>query len=195
MQLAEIKKHPYFPFRDFRENDLSFLLLELYWVELFSSALSGARATDPGLSGWSAATPADRTDGNPILHMENRAVSPVRTLRIIQRENTNDLPELDILNMTPVRYFRDAFVPFAPGITHEAVDIDGVSPIEELVISADVSHASETYCLSLIRRWCLDIEPVATVEPLIDSYWKMVKSKLIEVDRPDLADSRNKAAP
>jgi hypothetical protein len=75
----QIKNHPLFPFGDFKSNDLAFLLLELYWAELFKSVL-----TEEGeltLDRWQPQSPADR-DGNPILHVVDRSVMPLRALRI-----------------------------------------------------------------------------------------------------------------
>ena len=40
--LSQIKAHPNFPFGDFRDNPMSFLMVELYWVELFSEVVGDA---------------------------------------------------------------------------------------------------------------------------------------------------------
>lgn len=45
MQRSEIEGHPSFPFNDFRTNDASFLLLDLYWPAVLSQAL-GDEAAD-----------------------------------------------------------------------------------------------------------------------------------------------------
>ena len=39
MKISEFKTHPLFPFMDFRENDASFLLLELFWTVVAKDAL------------------------------------------------------------------------------------------------------------------------------------------------------------
>ena len=39
MNRPEIEAHPLYPFTDFRRNDASFLLLELYWPAVIASAL------------------------------------------------------------------------------------------------------------------------------------------------------------
>ncbi len=39
LNLEEYRKHPLFPFSDFRTNDASFLLLELFWTQVAREAL------------------------------------------------------------------------------------------------------------------------------------------------------------
>ena len=39
MKVFDYKKHPLFPFADFRTNDASFLLLELFWTQVAREAL------------------------------------------------------------------------------------------------------------------------------------------------------------
>jgi hypothetical protein len=138
--LEELRRHPYYPFRDFGGNDLSFLLLELYWAELLRAALRGAK--EPEESGRLVVplSPAER-DGNPILHVIDRSLPVPRVLRVIQRFNTEDLPALDLDQLSPVRFIADAYVPFAPGLTYGAVDSDGDTAVDELVIASDVSSA------------------------------------------------------
>ncbi len=40
--LSQIKAHPNFPFGNFRDNPMSFMMLELYWVELFREVVGDA---------------------------------------------------------------------------------------------------------------------------------------------------------
>jgi len=61
MKLEQIKQHPDFPFRDFRSDDLQFLMLELYWAELLRDSLPEATAAD-----WGPEWAADPSDGNPM---------------------------------------------------------------------------------------------------------------------------------
>ena len=64
MNLAQLRSHPSFPFSGFLKNDLEFLLLELFWVELFRSSLG----TPEPIANWTPLYPAER-DGSPILVM------------------------------------------------------------------------------------------------------------------------------
>jgi hypothetical protein len=176
--LAQIKQHPHYPFRDFGTNNLSFLMLELYWAELFREAVSDAGAVRV----WTPRMPADRQDGNPMLSLIDRSRGPFRALRVIQRFNTEGLPELDLRNPVPVRFKEDAYVPFVPGLTYGGMDEDGSTPLEELVISSDVSEACEQRSRDLIRNWCADRVPVAAMQKQIDDYWAWVQSHLIAVE-------------
>lgn len=102
MTLDQIKKHPLFPFRDFRSNDLAFHFLELYWEELFKSSSTSSN----GLSmiEWTPLSAPDRDDANPIFHAIDRSTIPPRALRIIQRFNEDNLVELDLEKHSPIRF-------------------------------------------------------------------------------------------
>jgi hypothetical protein len=175
--LAQIKQHPYYPFRNFRSDDLSFLLLEMYWAELFRNAVDGSEQ----LGAWTVQTPADREDGNPILHVINRKTRPGRALRVIQRFNTEGLPELDLATMTPVPFRDDAYVPFVPDLSRNALDDDGSTPIDELLISADVSPTCERLCLEWFRRWCVDLQDPLDIQAALDAYWTQVRHNLVQL--------------
>lgn len=175
MELRQIKSHPYFPFRNFRSDDLAFLLLELYWVELFKDIVPPS-----AVESWRPQFPADRADGNPILHVINRSMSPPRALRIIQRFNEDRLVELDLDRMSEVRFSGDAYVPFVPGLTEEAVDEDGTTPVDELVISSDISESCERLAREFIKAWCVEPMMKTAMRERIDAYWKRIRSHLIE---------------
>lgn len=179
MTLDQIKRHPYYPFRDFRSNDLSFLMLELYWAELFRAVLTESGASK-AIENWIPQAPAERTDGNPILDVMNRSTSPLRELRIIQRFNTEGLAELDLGNPVPVHFSGDAYVPFVPGLTYGATDEGGVAAVEELVISSDISEACERLNREFIRKWCVDRVSVETMQQVLDGYWNLVRKNLVE---------------
>lgn len=179
MTLEELRRHPYYPFRDFGGNDLSFLLLELYWAELLRSALRSAK--EPEESGRPVAplSPAER-DGNPILHVIDRSLPVPRVLRVIQRFNTEDLPALDLDQLSPVRFITDAYVPFAPGLTDGAVDSDGDTAVDELVIASDVSSACERLFASLVHEWYVERVTPQVMQRTLDAYWKAVEENLIQ---------------
>ena len=177
MTLPEIKRHPSFPFRDFVTEDLSFLLLELYWAELFRSVLqdAGHPAQD-----WVPMFPADRLEGNPILFLTNRTLQPFREIRIIQNSNPDKLPELNLEHLAPMHFTGDAYVPFVPGLTYGATDSDGVTPAEELVLHSDVSEACERLNRSFLRKWCVEHVSVASMQEALNAYWGLVQQNLIE---------------
>jgi len=176
MKLDRIKSHPDFPFVLYRENDLQFLMLEMYWAELLRDALPEAIATD-----WRPEWPADAEDGNPILSVSNRAITPPRMLRVIQRSNDKKLPELDLESFSKVQYYDDAYVPFVPGITYGGLDQDMVNPIEELVISSAVSASCERLFRYCVQLWCVERVAQTRMEEVLASYWTKVRASLVEL--------------
>jgi hypothetical protein len=179
VNLNQIKQHPYYPFRDFDGNDLSFLLLELYWAELLRWTLRAAPGAQATVSLPKPICPAER-DGNPILHVVDRSLPLPRTLRVIQRFNTENLPALDLDTFSPVGFTGDAYVPFVPGLTYGAVDSDGSSPIEELVISSDISSACERLFELFVHKWYVERVTPQAMQQSLDAYWKAVEENLIE---------------
>ena len=175
MTLDDIRRHPHYPFADFQGNDLSFLMLELYWVELFAHALAQAGG-DAGH--WQPQAPADREDGNPILQLINRQLQPPRVLRVVQRFNTEHLPALDLQTLAPVATTGDVYVAFVPGLTTGAVDDDGSSPIDELVISSDLSPACEKLFAHFAARWCAQPVSEAQMRQAEQAYWARVNAAL-----------------
>jgi hypothetical protein len=175
MTIDELKRHPYYPLRRFRSDDLAFLLLELYWVELFRGVLSETPKGGQDIVRWEPQCPADREEGNQIFHVADRSVSPPRALRIVQRFNTEGLPELDLPSFAPLRFARDAYVAFVPDPTVGATDDDGMTPIEELVVASDVSEPCERFARTLIRQWCLERVSVAVMRSMLDAYWTRVR--------------------
>jgi hypothetical protein len=123
MKLGRIKRHLYFPFRDFRSSDLSLPMLELYWAELFLTVLTES-GVHKAVEKWIPQASAGRMDGNPILVVMDRVSSPLRRLRIMQRFNSEGLVELDLDNPVPVHFSGDAYEPFVPGLTYGATDDD-----------------------------------------------------------------------
>lgn len=173
--LDEIKRHPSFPFRNFRTDDLDFLMLELYWAELFREAIPQAAH---GV--WKPAQPADRDEGNPILSVINRDITPPRKLRTIIRFNDEGLPELDLDTFAPVQFEHDAFVPFVPDISRGALDEDMTTPIQEIVISTSLSDSCERLFREYVQLWCAQLIPEARMAALLEEYWKKVDASLIQ---------------
>ena len=181
MNLEDIKAHPDFPFSEFQNNDLQFLMLELYWAELFRSAALTDQGSALHSDQWQVRYPADRDEGNPILSLINRGMLPPRALRVIQRFNTEQLPALILEDLAPVEYRDDVYVPFVPDLTGGAIDDDGQSPIEELVISSDVSPPCEALFSALIQDWCVKQVGLEKMQTTLDAFWVKVRKNLIQL--------------
>lgn len=175
MNLDEIKRHPNFPFRNFCTDDLEFLMLELYWAELFKNALPQGL-----IEVWNPELPADR-EGNPILFVVNRSVISPRILRVIVRFNDQHLAELNLDTFEKVQFKDDAFVPFVPDLTRGALDEDMITPIEELVISSSVSDSCERLFREYVKLWCCEWLSVDNMLVRLNDYWNKINSSLVEV--------------
>ena len=179
MNLNELKRHPYYPFLDFETNALSFLLLELYWAELFRDVVT-ASGTRPPPSNWLSWFPAYFPDGNPIFHVIDRSCTPPRTLRIIQRFNERNLQAFDYENPVLIRYKAGAYVPFVPDLTYGSTDEDAVTPIEELLISSEITPACERLNREFIAMWCVERVSVEAMQQQLKVYWDFVGPYLID---------------
>lgn len=175
MTLEQIKAHPLYPFSGFRDDDLQFLMLELYWAELFRRNLPTTIVGD-----WQPEWPADPEEGNPILHVANRKLMPPRMLRVIQKHNLEHLPELNLETFDPVYYRSDAYVAFAPDLTRAGLDEDMVTPIDELVIFSDVCEQCELLFEWYVQRWCVDHASAQVMEKPIAAYWARVEASLVQ---------------
>lgn len=181
MRLEEIRLHPYFPFHDFESNDLSFLLVELYWAELIRMILSGLDGRSYAAN-WLPAVPADRLDGNPILQIVDRTLSPPRQVRIIQKFNMPRVPEFDLDTLALLRFRGEVHLPFSPSLTYEALDEDGTTPMEELVIFSDISSPCERLNQQFISKWCIERITVSAMEQMLDGYWSIIRANLVNDD-------------
>ena len=152
--LAQIKAHPYFPFTDFRDNPMSFLMLELYWVELFAEVVGNA------VSEWQPLSDAS-PDGNPILSLVN--VSHARALRVIQKVNDDSKPMFPDAKGEGVYYGLQAWL-------NVGRTSDGDVELNELVMFADVSEYAEPEARSFIKLHCVELAPETVVEEAISAY-------------------------
>ena len=176
MKLEQIKAHPLYPFSGFRTDDLQFLMLELYWAELFRGSVP-----DIAVGDWQPEWPADPEDGNPILHIANRHITPPRMLRVIQKHNLGQLPELNLRTFDLTYYRDDAYVPFAPGLTRGGLDEDMVTPIDELVIFSDVCEQCELLFKRYVQLWCVDRTSAQNMEKQIAAFWARVEASLVQL--------------
>ncbi len=175
MTLDKIKNHPQFPFVNFQKNNIDFLMLELYWVELFSDILG-----ENIVKSWKPELVADQEDGNPIFVVANRNNNVPRIIRVIQRFNIRALPELNLNTLDTIYFTDDAFVPYAPDISRGATDFDMLTQVDELVISSTVSDDCEKIFREHIKLWCVDLVSLDTMLGYVNDYWKKVNSKLIQ---------------
>jgi len=152
--LSQIKAHPYFPFRDFRENPMSFLMLELYWVELFAEVVGDA------VSEWRALSDA-APDGNPILSFVND--SHARALRVIQKANDDSKPTYPEARGEGAYYGLQAWL-------NVGRTADGEVELNELVLFADLSEAAEREARSFIKLHCVELAPESVLEKAIKDY-------------------------
>lgn len=180
MKLEQIKQHPDFPFRDFRRNDLQFLMLELYWAELLRDSLPKAIAAD-----WGPEWAADPLDGSPILSVSNRKLMPPRMLDIIQTFNDDQSPELNLETWELITYRGDVHIPFYPSLTYGGLDQDMETPIEELVIYSDVSEVCERMVRDYIRLWCVERISEDQMDEVQKAYWERFDAVLIDLDGDD----------
>ena len=150
--LAQIKSHASFPFTDFDNNPLSFLMLELYWCQLFKE-LMGKKGVD-----WEVAADA-QMDGNPILSVAS--LLHKRKLRVIHKVNEENKPVYPDHVGEGVHYGLQAWLN------------DGnfnANAVNELVVCADLSSFAEQEAINLIRLHCIDLVEEEVVEKAIDEY-------------------------
>ena len=152
--LSQIKAHPSFPFGDFRENQMSFLMLELYWVELFAEVLGDA------VSEWNPLSDAE-PDGNPILSLVN--LTHARALRVIQKTNDDSRPAFPEARGEGAYYGLQAWLNL--GRTS-----DGEVELNELVLFADLGEHTEREARSLVSLHCVELAQEAVVEKAISAY-------------------------
>jgi len=160
--LEQIKSHPSFPFSDLENNSLSFLMLELYWSQLFSEKMK-----DEGKN-WSSLIEAEM-DGNPILCVTS--LSQKRQLKIIQKTNEEHKPVYPLLKGEGVYYPLQAWL-------NNSRTFDGNTVLNELVLFSDLSLHAEKEVLKLIQLHCIDLAGITIVERAIQGYEN-------RVDMPD----------
>lgn len=158
-------------------------LLAKYWITLFRKATSHSNRR------WVPMYPPDLTDGNPVLCFISRDIRPYRSLRVIQNFNYEKLPELRLGSNEKIYFGDDAYVPFAPMLNQDSFDVDGETPVEELVISSDISDDCENCFNKFVDIWCVMNVNAYIAEDIVDGYWKMVDSRLVRnTPEPDLPE-------
>jgi len=150
----QIKEHPSYPFDDFRDNPLSFLMLELYWVELFAEVVGN------DITEWCPFWETE-PDGNPILSLKN--TSYLRAIRVIQKLNDDSKPMYPDVRGEGAYYGLQAWL----NITQTE---NGESELNELVLFSDTSENAEREARSFISLYCVQLASEADVEDAIVAY-------------------------
>jgi hypothetical protein len=161
--LEDIRRHPKFPFPDWKEDDISFLMLEIYWAELVRQILGDEMVNYTPL--WDT-----ERDGNPILTITN--VNARRGLRLVMIENDEKKVPY------PEKTGADAFYALYPFISHGRLP-DGETPVEELGMFLQLDERYGSYFEYLVRLHCCDYVTIDRMEEEIISY----ESKFSMADR------------
>ena len=157
--LAQIKAHPKFPFEDFLRDDVSFLMAELYWPELFKDVMQEA------VSDWEPyGVPAAR-DGNPIFSVFSRASG--RAFRVIQKFNEDGKPRY------PDATGAAAYYPVQPWMNNSLTP-RGDQELLELVLFSDCSALAEDINRTFIIHHCVKKQSADEMEKLIALYERRV---------------------
>lgn len=152
--LDDIRRHPKFPFDAWREDDVSFLMLELYWAELVRVILGGE------MDNYTALFDTQR-DGNPILDITNQTVR--RGLRLIMIENEENKPPYPVKTGPSAVY---GLYPF----TNNSFLPDGETPVYELVMAVSLDDRYVSYFEYLVRLHCCDYASMEQMEQEIAIY-------------------------
>ena len=157
--LAQIKSHPSFPFTDFESNPLAFLMLELYWSQLFAELMG-----DYGKN-WSSTIEAEM-DGNPIFCATSLSLK--REIRVIHKVNRENKPAYPVSVGEGTYYGLQAWL-------NKGFTVDGRTALNELVLYADLSPETEKEASTLIRLHCIELANEAAVERAIAEYEERVQ--------------------
>lgn len=166
MNLEQLRKHPSFPFLAFKQNDLEFLLLEMFWAEFFRDCL----AKPEDARDWEPLFPAER-DGVPILVVANGKRN--RALRIHLRINEDDKP---LYPAGSPEMAGEYFLPLDLWLD-TIRDATGNTAYPALVISTDMSPPALDMTRQLVTRFLREDEPAKPIQTWIDQYYEELKER------------------
>ncbi|AKQ69486.1 hypothetical protein A176_006398 [Myxococcus hansupus] len=161
MNLEQLREHPFFPFLAFRENDLEFLLLEMFWAEFFRDCLEKPEH----VKDWESLFPAER-DGVPILVVAN--ASRNRAVRIHLRLNAGDKP---LFPPGAPQMHGEYFLPLDLWLD-EVRDSTGTTAYPSVVISTDMSLSALAMTRKVLNQFCLEEDPQGPTRAWIDQYYE-----------------------
>ncbi len=161
MDLNKIIQHPLFPFSDFRTNDASFLMLELYWGAVAREALGEEvsahvvplQSTDRDAENW----------GDPLM-IDFWVPSQRRGAKVTLLENTEGLPAC--------RDATDKLNCFPSIVTY--VSRRGVSgpddEIDQICFRADMSDIARSVITELLHAFLVKGVNSDQIEPWFDEF-------------------------
>jgi len=161
VKLSEITAHPLFPFSDFRDNDASFLMLELYWAALAREAL-GEEVSTKALP-LQATERDDEAFGDPLM-IDFWIPSLRRGAKVTLLENAEAQPacrdSLDKLACFPsiVAYMSRR------GISGPDDEID------QLCFRADMGDVAQEVIAHLLRKFLLEEAAPSVIEAWFDDF-------------------------
>lgn len=139
--LEQIKAHPAFPFVRFREDEPQYMMVELYWLELWKTVLGPVSAE---YVAW--LEPDGAQEGNPIFSALHEP--PSRGVVI----KSKWMEEGQSHWRGGGRYF-----PFQPYVARYPVGTEGPEPsVMTLVMLADVSAEAEQHVSEFLRAFCVE---------------------------------------
>jgi hypothetical protein len=166
MNLEQLRKHPSFPFLAFKQNDLEFLLLEMFWAEFFRECLGKPKDAQD----WVPLFPAER-DGVPILVVANARRN--RAVRIHLRSNEEDKPLYPAGSPEmPGEYF----LPLDLWLD-EVRDATGATAYPAVVISTDMSPSALDMTRQVLTQFCREDEPAGPTQAWIDRYYEELSKR------------------
>ena len=170
--LDDIRRHPAFPFAGWQEDDLQFLMLEMYWAERVRGLLG------EDLSGFSPQFDTDR-DGNPILTVTN--LETLRGLRLVVIENDEDKPVYP--DATGAAGFYGLY-----GFMNDGRLPDGETPVDELVLLVHLDERYAPHFDALVTAYCKDGDTPDQMEARLQAYEAQLKQSSPGDDHDDDQD-------
>ncbi len=156
MELDQMLRHPLFPFADFRSNDASFRLLELYWAAVAREALGGEvsalvvplQVTDQDKENW----------GDPLM-LDFWIPKQRRGAKVTLAENSENLPACRDVS-DKLNCFASILVYTSRrGITSPDDEID------QICFRADMSEVARSAVMQFMKAFLVQGIEVEEVEP------------------------------
>jgi hypothetical protein len=164
MNLEQLREHPSFPFSAFKQSDLEFLLLEMFWVEFFRACLNKSSQVQD----WTPLFPAER-DGVPILVIVNTRIN--RAVRVHMRTNDAGKPLYPADNLDMADKY---FLPFDLWLD-STYDSTGTVEYPGLVISTDMSSPALELARQIMSSFCRDETSEEAIRDWIGKYYETLQ--------------------
>lgn len=156
MELSQILRHPLFPFADFRTNDASFLMLELYWAALAREALGEEvsalavplQATERDTENW----------GDPLM-IDFWIPDRRRGAKVTLLENTEGLPAC---RDTPDKF--DCFPSIVIYMSRRGIT-GPYDEIDQICFRADMGEVARSTVAQFMNAFLVQNADVDEIEP------------------------------